>query len=135
MKLPPAASLRQSGLRAGCCALGLIFTALGIIGAFLPLMPTTVFLILAAGCFTRSSPRLEGWLLTHPRYGSVLRAWRRERAVPRKAKIMACTGMIVSYFVFFVFARPPIASAMIVAIILCLISLWLISRPPVRLKS
>ena len=49
-------------------ACGLVFTALGIVGAFLPLMPTTIFLILAAGCFARSSPRLEAWLLDHAQF-------------------------------------------------------------------
>jgi uncharacterized protein len=44
---------------------GWLFLVLGFIGALLPLMPTTIFLILAAGCFARSSPRLEGWLSSH----------------------------------------------------------------------
>jgi uncharacterized protein len=81
--------------------LGLLFTALGIIGAVLPLMPTTVFLILAAGCFARSSPRLEAWLMNHPRFGPTLRAWRENGAIPRKAKVFACLGMGVGLALFF----------------------------------
>ena len=73
--------------RALYLVLGLGFTGLGIAGAFLPLLPTTVFLILAAGCFARSSPRLEAWILGHRRFGPLVRAWRENGAIPRKAKI------------------------------------------------
>ena len=61
--------------------LGLFFVLLGFIGALLPLMPTTIFLILAAGCFARSSPRLENWLLTHPHFGHHIVAWREKGAI------------------------------------------------------
>jgi uncharacterized membrane protein YbaN (DUF454 family) len=54
--------------------LGLIFVGLGFVGAFAPLMPTTIFLILAAACFIRSSSRLEAWVLNHPRFGPTLPA-------------------------------------------------------------
>ncbi len=86
-----AARWRRYGWR----ALGLVCVALGIIGALVPLMPTTIFLILAAGCFSRSSPALERWLLTHPRFGPTIVAWRRERVIPPRAKALACTGMAV----------------------------------------
>src|SRR3546814_11599305 len=56
---------------AGWASLGL-----GAIGAFLPLLPTVPFVILAAFCFARSSPRLEKWLLTHPHFGHHIVAWR-----------------------------------------------------------
>jgi len=81
--------------------LGLVFVALGIIGAFLPVMPTTVFLILAAGCFARSSPRLEAWLLNHPKFGPTLRAWREHGAIPPRAKLYASLGMAFGLGLFF----------------------------------
>ena len=73
-------------------ALGLGSTALGLIGAVVPLMPTTIFLIIAAYCFSRSSERLEAWLLGHRHFGPTLIAWRRDGAIGRRAKIAACTG-------------------------------------------
>ncbi|GGB36304.1 hypothetical protein GCM10011380_27100 [Sphingomonas metalli] len=74
-------------------AAGWACVGLAIIGALLPLMPTTIFLILAAGCFSRSSPRLERWLLAHRRFGPLILGWRRERVIPPRAKAMACGGM------------------------------------------
>jgi uncharacterized protein len=53
--------------------LGWVMVALGVIGLVMPLMPGVVFLIVAAACFARSSPRLEAWLLAHPTFGKPLR--------------------------------------------------------------
>ncbi len=85
---------------------GIFFVALGFIGAFLPVLPTTPFLILAAACFTRSSPRLENWLLQHPRFGSLLRAWRERGAIPVKAKLMALGGMAIGFAGFWFGSHP-----------------------------
>src|SRR3546814_5197123 len=59
---------------AGWLMLGFIWVGIGAVGAFVPLLPTTIFIILALGCFARSSPRLEHWLLNHERFGPALRA-------------------------------------------------------------
>ncbi|WP_332769354.1 YbaN family protein [Phenylobacterium sp.] len=109
--------------------LGLIFSALGVVGAFLPLMPTTVFLILAAGCFARSSPRLEAWLMNHARFGSTLRAWRENGAIPRPAKVMACAGMVFGFVVFFLTAHPQAWLALTVAAALAACAVFVVSRP------
>ena len=109
--------------------LGLICVALGFIGAVVPLMPTTVFLILAAGCFARSSPRLEAWLLDHPRFGPTLRAWRRDRAIPRAAKVMACLGMTTGLALFWWGAHPHWPLLLLVATVLGLCAAYVVSRP------
>ena len=68
--------------------LGYASLALGVIGIFLPVLPTTPFVLLAAWCFARSNPALADRLYSHPRFGAVLRAWRDERAIPLRAKLM-----------------------------------------------
>ena len=74
-------------------AIGSIAVALGVIGIFLPLLPTTPFVLLAAFCFSRGSERVETWLLTHPRFGPMVADWRARRAVPRRAKQLAWATM------------------------------------------
>jgi uncharacterized membrane protein YbaN (DUF454 family) len=76
---------------------------------WMPLMPGAVFLIIAAWCFARSSPRLEAWLLNHPTFGKTLRDWRSDGAIPRPAKMMACAGMTFGFVVFWFSADPSLA--------------------------
>lgn len=132
----PADPLKPGRLRAaarfGWLALGALFVALGVIGALLPLMPTTIFLILAAGCFARSSPRLETWLLDHPRFGATLRAWRRDRAIPRRAKTLACLGIAAGFGVFLVTATPHMPLALGAAAAMAGCALFILTRPTAR---
>ena len=90
-------------------AVGLVLTGVGIVGVILPVMPGTIFLILAAACFARGSPRLEAWLLNHPRLGPTVVAWRRDGAIPVKAKAMAFAGMALSIVLVSLSGAPPIA--------------------------
>ena len=74
-------------------AAGLVFVALGGIGAFLPLLPTVPLLLLAAFCFARGNPAWEQRLLDHPRWGPPLIEWRRRRAISRRGKVAALSAM------------------------------------------
>jgi uncharacterized membrane protein YbaN (DUF454 family) len=116
-------------LRGAWLALGFLFVALGFIGALLPLMPTTIFLILAAGCFARCSPRLEAWLLIHPRFGPTIRAWREDGAIGPRAKLTACSGIALGYALFWWGVRPGLATVLIVALIMASCALFIVSRP------
>ena len=110
-------------------SLGWLMVLLGVIGAFLPLMPTTIFLIAAGWFFSRSSPRLEAWLLQHPWFGESLRAWNETGAVPRTAKAMACVGMTVGFALFLVGAHPRPWLALVVGGLLLASALYVVSRP------
>jgi len=70
-------------------ALGWLSVALGVIGIFLPLLPTTPFLLLAAACFARSSPRVYHWLVSHPRLGPWIQQYLDGDGMPLRAKVWA----------------------------------------------
>jgi uncharacterized protein len=79
---------------------------LAVIGAFLPIMPTVPFVILAAWAATRSSPRLARWLESHPQMGPYIRDWRAGGAVNRRAKWFATVTMSMGAVSLAVFVRP-----------------------------
>lgn len=109
--------------------LGWLMVATGIVGAFLPVLPTTPFLLLALWCFSRSSPKLEAWLLAHPRFGPSLRAWRQHGAIARRAKIAALCAMAASYTAFWFLTEPPALRAALVAAVMLGSALFIVTRP------
>ena len=86
--------------------LGLVCVALGVIGAFLPVMPTTVFMLIAVWAFSKSSARLEAWLLNHPRFGPRIREWRAHGTIPLPIKLTAWGPMAASLTVLILASRP-----------------------------
>lgn len=76
--------------------LGAVALVLGIIGIFLPVLPTTPFVLLAAACWARTSPRFHRWLHGHRVFGPMVRDWATRRAVPRRAKYLAFSMMAFS---------------------------------------
>lgn len=79
--------------------LGLLFVAIGFVGAFLPVLPSTEFFLLAAYFFARSSPRLYNWLLGLPKIGPAIRDYRSGLGMPRRAKVIALSAMTLAVLV------------------------------------
>jgi uncharacterized protein len=100
---PPEFPRWQRTLWAAAGALALVT---GIVGIFIPLLPTTPFVLLAAFCFSRGSERCERWLLEHRRFGPIVRDWRARRAVPLRAKQFASVMMVLGSL-WGAFALPP----------------------------
>jgi hypothetical protein len=87
--------------------LGHAFVAIGFIGAFLPVLPTTPFLILAAWAYSKGSQQFESWLLNHPVMGGPIRAWREHGVIPVRAKVISCFMMSISLAVAWSFPTIP----------------------------
>lgn len=84
-------------------ALGWLFFGLGVVGAFLPVLPTTPFMILSLWAFSNSSEKLRAWLYNHRIFGPSLQRWQEHRVIPARAKMASIGAMSVSlaYLVFF----------------------------------
>jgi uncharacterized membrane protein YbaN (DUF454 family) len=76
--------------------IGLFFVGLAALGAVLPILPTTPFLLVAAGCFAKSSPRLHKKLLDNKVFGPLILNWQESRSIPKRAKIISLFTMVLS---------------------------------------
>ncbi len=101
--VPPA---RPTWQRVLWLLAGIASLVLGFIGIFVPLLPTTPFVLLAAFCFSRGSSRCERWLLDHKLFGPMVRDWRATRAVPLRAKQLASVMMAIGSLTA-AFKMPP----------------------------
>lgn len=89
---------------------GFLFVGLGILGIFLPVLPTTPFLLLAAACFARSSQKFYNWLLNNRWFGRYIRNYREGKGIPLRVKVMTIsllwvTILISAYFVSIIYVR------------------------------
>ena len=108
--------------------LALLFLLLGVVGIFLPVLPTTPFILLAAWAAARSSPRLLVWLEEHTVFGPMIRDWRRSGVVRRRAKWMATLVMAASGAYLLLSAHPRWAAWLAIT---CMgsVAVWLWRRP------
>ncbi len=129
---PPAqtdADLACAPVRYGLVALGCLNIAIGVVGIMLPVLPTTVFLLIALWCFSKSSLRFHRWLYDHPRLGHFIRAWHAHRVIPVRAKVLAVTMMTASLaYVTLVVADGWMLPAGLAAV-LSLVAGYILTRP------
>lgn len=103
---------------------------LGIIGVYTPVLPTTPFVLLAAFCFSKSSPRFHAYLLNHPRFGKSIQAWQERRAIPAFAKRLSWVTMSASCaFLFWSFDPKyyPVAAA--ISLVCLATGVWMARLP------
>ncbi|NTV88075.1 MAG: DUF454 domain-containing protein, partial [Burkholderiaceae bacterium] len=101
------------------------------LGIFLPVLPTTPFLLLAAACYARASRRIYRWLLQHRRFGPLIREWREHRSMPYRAKRIALLLIALSFGVSIVFFVPGWPARLGMAVGGLLLAAW-IARIPSR---
>ena len=107
---------------------GLIALAFGALGALLPLLPTTPFVLLAAVCFAKSSPRLHRWLLAHAYFGPLVQNWQSSGAIARHHKIAAALTMALAFAISLI-AGVGLFILGIQAIVLLLAGAFVMTRP------
>lgn len=117
-------SISKGGYR----LLAYLCVGLAIAGVVLPLLPTTVFVLIAAWAAGRSSPEFETWLLNHERFGPTIVNWRARQVVPPKAKALACTMLSISWLILYVSGSSFWLLALL-GLFFCGLAGYLLSRP------
>jgi len=111
--------------------LGTLFVVIGIVGIFLPILPTTPFMLLAAACYAKSSSRFYNWIMNNKVFGPIIREWREHRSIPRKAKYYAMVLLVLTFgssILFFV----PVFYVQLMLGVMCIGMLIFMWRIPVR---
>ncbi|KAF1044210.1 YbaN family protein [Xylophilus sp.] len=109
-------------------AVAVLCIVLGVIGAFVPGMPTTVFILMAAWAAARGSPRLHAWLLRHRLFGPMIRDWNNGRTMSRKAKKSATLAMAACAVIVLFTSRSPWLRGIAIGSMACVLA-WLWRRP------
>lgn len=107
---------------------GVLFLIVGAIGMVVPMLPGTVFLILAAWCFARSSPRFEAWLLNHRYLGPSVRRWQETGAIPLPVKLLALTSFVGTWTGSWYFGAPE-AVLIGLGILFAALAVFMVTRP------
>lgn len=112
-------------------SLAVLALMLGFIGVFLPVMPTVPFILLSAWAASKGWPRLEAWLLCHPVFGKSICEWREKKAVSRRAKFFAGSGMLFSAILLQFIPLPVWAEAArwCAPLVFVCVFIWLWRRP------
>lgn len=121
-------AIRSPLLRGLWFCLGLLAVVLGVIGIWLPGLPTTPFMILAAACFARSSDRMHHWLLSHKTFGPMIHDWQKRGAISKRAKKLSVLMMAAAFAMTLLLALPLWVVALQAAILMG-VGYFILSRP------
>ena len=114
---------------------GTLFVGIGLVGVVLPVLPTTPFMLLAAGCYVRASPRFYSWLLNTRAFGPLIREWRQYRSIPRRTKLTAIVLMALTLSTSIaLFVTQPYAQVAM-ALFGCVLATWLYRIPSRELSD
>ena len=116
-------------VRVGLMVFGWFNIILGIIGRVLPVMPTTVFLLIALWAFSKSSERFQMWAWNHPRFGPTIRAWHEHKVIPVRAKIAALSMMAATAVGLVLMSHGDWHLPAISGGVMVLVALWIVTRP------
>ncbi|MFA6541481.1 MAG: YbaN family protein [Bacteroidota bacterium] len=114
---------------------GSILVGIGVLGMFLPLLPTTVFLLMAAWCFARSSPKYYHWLHTNKHFGSIIRNYRQGNGIALSSKISSITILWVSILYSILYAADSLLVRLILAAIAIGVTIHLVMIPTYKPKK
>ncbi|WP_370978391.1 YbaN family protein [Agaribacterium sp. ZY112] len=109
-------------------SLGCICVALGVLGIFLPLLPTTVFLLAASWCFARSSERFHRWLYSHPKLGPFIKAWESGEGLSMPLKCRISTILWVGMFISILIVQKLFVTLILISIGIG-VTIWIWKQP------
>lgn len=115
--------------------IGLVSTTLGIIGIFVPLLPTTPFLLLAAACFARSSERFHTWLVNHNHLGPMIRGYLDGAGIPLRAKRTAITLVWLTLPPSALLLVPPVWAKLLLILLAIAITWYLLRLPTLQERT
>lgn len=109
--------------------LGHLFVGLGIVGVFLPILPTTPFILLASACYSRGSERFSAWLLNHPVFGPPLRDWRAAKIIRPRAKLVASLSIYAAIGIVTLSEKIPIYGKLGMVSVVIPVWIYIVTRP------
>jgi hypothetical protein len=115
--------------------LGWFFVGLGVVGIVTPLLPSTVFFIVAAWFFSKSSDRFYSWLINHPRFGKFIRDYREKRGMPLKSKIIAVLMLNITILSSIIFFTKNIYVRLLLVVIAISVSFYIISLNTIKSET
>jgi uncharacterized membrane protein YbaN (DUF454 family) len=124
----------NTALRGLLIAIGTAALVLGVVGVFLPVLPTTPFLLVAAACYARASSRLYGWLLGQRMLGPIVAEWRRSRSLPAGVKARAL-ATIAATFTLSVFLVEPLPLRFVLVVVGVVLGVFLYRLPTAAAAS